>query len=79
MGNLIGNKNEIICCECKKINLKPQYFTKNILSNHRNILIDTIDIYDNFGNKIIPIPIQKQKDIIEYTCSNNHTFIHVIK
>ena len=77
MGNML--KKEICCKECLKSNVEPKYFTKNKIDIDEKILIGKIveDIkYDKYENIINNIKIEKTQKLIEYTCSNNHTFVN---
>jgi hypothetical protein len=64
------------CKTCSNQNIEPQYFTKTTIvdpSNNDNLLIQKIDKYDKYGNKLDdnlqPIPPQP---LYYYTCSNGH-------
>jgi hypothetical protein len=73
MGNYF--QKEIICDECKKQNIKPEYFTNKYLCNDEEaILFESTLKYDNFGNEIKSTKLQK--NLLQYTCSNNHIFYY---
>ena len=78
MGNYL--QKEIICNECKRQNIKPDFFQREIMcreSGDKTILIEILPIIekiDKYGKILSDEPIKNMinVDIIKYTCSNNH-------
>lgn len=79
MGNFISNK--IICDECKKTHIKPDFFEIKCIarrnSNNMNLQyeeLDTIVKINKYGKTLSNEPIKNMVDIdiIGCTCSNNH-------
>jgi hypothetical protein len=80
MGNYL--KKEIICNECQRQNIKPDFFFKEYrykIKNNQAILIDYLPVIvkiDNYGKILSDKPINMiELDIIRCSCSNNHEVI----
>lgn len=78
MGNFF--QKEIICDECHRQNIKPDFFQIEIepkTMHNQAILIDYLPIIikiDKYSNTLENVPINNMNNmhIIKCTCSNNH-------
>lgn len=73
MGNYFYK--EIICNECKSKNIEPKYFTEKYLTYDEELVL--FERIDKFYNSNTLSELNTEKNIIQYTCSNNHVFYNI--